>query len=67
MSTQPHQSVAAVGHFVESERILVSLPLATKRGERDQQLQLALVNAVLAIAATMLGDEPRWQAITGEG
>ena len=43
-------------HFVESERILASLPLATKRGERDQQLQLALVNAVLAIAATMLGE-----------
>ena len=56
MSTQPHQSLAAVGHFVESERILASLPLATKRGERDQQLRLALVNAVLAIAATMLGE-----------
>ena len=56
MSTQPHQSLAAVGHFVEAERILASLPLATKRGERDAQLHLALVNAVLAIAATMLGE-----------
>ena len=58
MSTQPHQSLAAVGHFVESERMLASLPLATKRGERDQQLQLALVNSVLAIAGTLLGE---WQ------
>ena len=29
MSSTPHQSLAAVGHFVESERILASLPLAT--------------------------------------
>jgi hypothetical protein len=61
--TPPRQSIAATAHFVESERILAALPLATKRGEQDRQLQLALVNAVLAIAATMLDVE--WQAITG--
>jgi hypothetical protein len=61
VSSTPHQSIAATAHFVEAERILVALPLATKRGERDQQLQLALVNSVLAIAATMLGAE--WQAV----
>jgi hypothetical protein len=60
MPTQPHESVAAVGHFVEAERILVALPLATKRGERDHQMRLALVNSVLAIAASML-DPAEWQ------
>ena len=64
MSTQPHQSLAAVGHFVESERILASLPLATKRGERDQQLQLALVNAVFSIAASLLGGD--WPTVVHE-
>jgi hypothetical protein len=54
MSSTPHQSIAATAHFVEAERILVALPLATKRGERDQQLRLALVNAVLAIAAGVI-------------
>jgi hypothetical protein len=60
-STPPHQSIAATAHFVEAERLLAALPLVTKRGERDRQLGLALVNAVLAIAATMLND---WQTIT---
>ena len=60
--TPPHQSIAATAHFVESERILVALPLATKRGERDHQMRLALVNSVLAIAATMLDVE--WQTTT---
>jgi hypothetical protein len=54
MPSTPHSPIAAVGHFVEAERILAALPLATKRGERDQQLQLALVNAVLAIAAGVI-------------
>jgi hypothetical protein len=31
MSTVPHQSIAATAHFVEAERILAALPLATKR------------------------------------
>jgi hypothetical protein len=55
MSSTPHPSIAATAHFVEAERILVALPLATKRGERDHQMQLALVNSVLANAASMLG------------
>jgi hypothetical protein len=54
----PHSSVAATGHLVEAERILAALPLTNKRAERDYNLQLALVNAVLAIAAGMLGTEP---------
>jgi hypothetical protein len=57
MASTPHSPVAATAHFVEAERILAALPLATKRGQRDQQLRLALVNAVLAIAATMLDPE----------
>ena len=59
MSSTPHPSIAATAHFVEAERILVALPLATKRGERDHQMQLALVNSVLAIAASMLGPSSR--------
>jgi hypothetical protein len=55
MSTQPHSSIAATGHFVKAERLLVELPLVDKR-DRDHHLQLALVNAVLAIGATMLGE-----------
>jgi hypothetical protein len=60
MPTQPHQSIAATAHFVEAERILAALPLA-KRGERDHQMQLALVNSVLAIAAGTL-DLDEWQS-----
>jgi hypothetical protein len=55
MASASHQSIAATAHFVEAERILAALPLAGRRGERDHQLQLALVHAVLAIAAGMLG------------
>ena len=51
----PHQSLAATGHFVEAERLLAALPLVDKR-HRDHHLMLALVNAVLAIGATLLGD-----------
>jgi hypothetical protein len=51
MSTQPHHSIAATAHFVEAERLLAALPLVDKR-HRDHHLQLALVNAVLAIAAS---------------
>jgi hypothetical protein len=62
MSSTPHSPIAATAHFVEAERLLVALPLATKRGERDHQMRLALVNSVLAIAATMLDVE--WQTTT---
>jgi hypothetical protein len=54
MSTQPHPSLAATAHLVESERLLAALPLVDKR-HRDHHLQLALVNAVLSIAASLLG------------
>jgi hypothetical protein len=54
MPSQPHSSIAATAHFVEAERILAALPLA-KRGDRDHQTRLALVNSMLAIAASMLG------------
>ena len=64
MHSTPHQSIAATAHFVEAERILAALPLAAKRGERERQLGLALVNAVLAIAAGMLGGDG--QTTTGE-
>lgn len=50
MTTQPHPSIAATAHFVESERLLAALPLVGKR-HRNHHLQLTLVNAVLAIAA----------------
>jgi hypothetical protein len=55
MSTQPHESVPATAHFVEAERLLAALPLVNKR-DRDDHLQLALINVVLAIAATTLGE-----------
>jgi hypothetical protein len=60
----PHSSVAATAHLVEAERILAALPLA-KRRERDRQLGLALCNALLSVAASMLGDGVQ-QTITGE-
>jgi hypothetical protein len=52
-SQDHHPSIAAVGHYTEAERLLVALPLV-KRRDRDHHLMLALVNAVLAIAATTL-------------
>ena len=54
MHSTPHSSVAATAHLVESERLLAGLPLVDER-HRDHHLQLALVNAVLSIAASMLG------------
>jgi hypothetical protein len=61
VNSTPHSSIAAVGHLVEAERLLAALPLVDKR-HRDHHLQLALVNAVLAIAAGML-DGDGWQAM----
>ena len=63
MHSTPHSSVAAMAHLVESERLLAPLPLIDKR-HRDHRLHLALVNAVLSIAASMLGCDG--QTITGE-
>jgi hypothetical protein len=64
MHSQPSAAVAATAHLVEAERILAALPLA-KRRERDRQLGLALCNALLSVAASMLGNGVR-QTITGE-
>jgi hypothetical protein len=58
----PNQSVAATAHFVESERLVEALPLV-KRGDRDNQLRLALVHAVLAIAAGTLGGPDQWRTV----
>ena len=54
MNSTPHSSVAAAAHLVESERLLAALPLVDKR-HRNHHLQLALVNAALSIAASLLG------------
>jgi hypothetical protein len=48
MSSTPRQSIAATAHFVEAERLLIAVPLA-KKGDQDRQI--ALVHATLAIAA----------------
>jgi hypothetical protein len=61
MHSTPHSSVAATAHLVESERLLAALPLVEKR-HRDHHLQLSLVNAVLSVAASMLGGG--WQTVT---
>jgi hypothetical protein len=55
MNTQP-SSAAAGEHFADAERILVALPLVRRSSERDRHVQIALVHAALAIAAT-LADE----------
>ena len=68
----PHPSLAATAHLVESERLHATLPLVDKR-HHDHHLQLALVNAVLSVAASLLNggdwqttkperDEPRYPA-----
>ena len=57
MHTQP-PSAAAGEHFAYAERILAALPLVKRRADRDRHVQVALVHAVLAIAATLGG---RWQ------
>jgi hypothetical protein len=54
MHSTPQPPSAAGEHFADAERLLAALPLATKRGERDHQMRLALVHAVLAIAAGII-------------
>jgi hypothetical protein len=54
MTSTPHSSLAATAHLVESERLLAGLPLVEKR-HREHHLYRALVNAVLSIAASLLG------------
>jgi len=56
VNSTPHSSVAATGHFVEAERLVEALPLAGKRGDWDRQARLASIHALLAVAASLLGD-----------
>jgi hypothetical protein len=63
VNSTPHPSLAATAHLVESERLLAALPLVEKR-HRDHHLQLALVNAVFSIAASLLGGD--WPTVVHE-
>jgi hypothetical protein len=56
MHSTPQPPSAAGEHFADAERILAALPLVKRSAERDRDLQIALVHAVLAIAA-ILADE----------
>jgi len=52
MHSTPQPPIAAGEHFADAERALAAaLPLVKRRAERDRQVQIALVHAVLAIAA----------------
>ena len=61
MHSTPHSSIAATAHFVEAERLLAALPLVKRGADRDRHVQIALVHATLAIAAsfTTNADEVR--------
>ena len=52
MTTQPPS--AAGEHFADAERILAALPLVKRSADRDRQVQIALVHAVLAIAGGVI-------------
>ena len=54
-STSQNRSVAAAADLIEAERTLAALPLA-RRGDGDREVLIALVNAVLSIAASLLGN-----------
>ena len=45
---------AVAAHCVEAERLVEALPLASKRGDWEQQARLATIHALLAIAASLL-------------
>ena len=51
MHSTPQPPIAAGEHFADAERALAALPLVKRDAERDRQVQIALVHAVLAIAA----------------
>jgi hypothetical protein len=52
MHSTPQPSTAAGVHFADAERILAGLPLVKRRADRDRHVQVALVHATLAIAAS---------------
>ena len=52
--TAHHNHPAAAGeHFADAERLLAALPLVKRGAERDRHVQVALVHATLAIAASL--------------
>ena len=52
MQSTPQPPSAAGEHFADAERILAALPLVKRQAERDSHVQIALVHATLAIAAS---------------
>jgi hypothetical protein len=53
MHSSPQPPTAAGEHFADAERILAALPLVKRSAERDRDVQVALVHATLAIAASL--------------
>jgi hypothetical protein len=53
MHSTPQPPGAAGENFADAERILAALPLVKRRADRDRHVQIALVHAALAIAATL--------------
>jgi hypothetical protein len=53
MQSTPQPPTAAGEHFADAERILAALPLVKRNAERDRHVQVALVHATLAIAASL--------------
>ena len=43
---------AAGEHFADAERLLAALPLVKRGADRDRHVQIALVHATLAVAAS---------------
>ena len=60
-STPQPPSSAAGEHFADAERILAALPLVKRGAERDRHVQIALVHATLAIAASFTTNAERVQ------
>ena len=52
MHSTPQPPTAAGEHLADAERTLAALPLVKRRAERDRHVQIALVHATLAIAAS---------------
>ena len=57
MTTQP-PNAAAGEHYADAERILAALHIVKRSADSDRHIQVALVHAVLAVAAGMVGE---WQ------
>jgi len=51
MHSTPQPPTAAGEHFADAERLIAALPLVKRSADRDHNVQVALVHAVLAIAA----------------